>query len=160
MSTGAAMSSVAAGERPAFQPRPDPLYHAVHLALCGGVLVLAALLSIRNQSQVVVPLLGQPLPELCMARRLTGLSCPGCGLTRCFISIMHGDLAAAWQYNSAGLLLFGLMVAQIPFRSLQLWRSRRGLAELNTGWMAHALLGGFAVWMIGQWALRACGVPV
>ena len=39
--------------------------------------------------------LGQPLPELCLARRITGSGCTGCGMTRSFISIMHGDLAGA-----------------------------------------------------------------
>jgi hypothetical protein len=89
-----------------------------------------------------------------MARRITNIGCPGCGMTRCFISLMHGDLAAAWSYNSAGFLLFGLMAAQIPFRSLQLWRIRRGLAELRTGWTAQILLGVLAVWMIVQWLVQ------
>jgi hypothetical protein len=138
-------------------PRPDPLYHLVLLIICGGVLVLAAVLSVRNQTQVIVPLLGQPLPELCFARRWTGLSCPGCGLTRCFIALVHGDFAAAWRYNPAGPLLFAIMAAQIPFRLVQLWRIRRGLPEWNTGWTAQILLGVLAALMLGQWALRMAG---
>jgi Protein of unknown function (DUF2752) len=154
------VSTLTGTGRAHYSPRPDPLYHVVLLAMCGGVLVLATMLSVQNQTQVVVPFFRQPLPELCLARRITGVGCPGCGLTRCFISLMHGDLAAAWQYNGSGLLLFGLMAAQIPFRSIQLWRIRRGLPELNTGWTAHILLSLLAVWMIGQWALRLCGVPI
>lgn len=139
-------------------PRPDPLYHLVLLAMCGAVLVLAAVLSVRNQTQVVVPLLGQPLPELCFARRLTGYGCPGCGMTRSFISLMHGDFASAWRYNPSGPLLFAIMAAQIPFRSIQLWRIRRGLPEWKTGWTAQILLGILAILMIGQWALRMTGI--
>ena len=142
-----------------FRP-PDAMYHIVLLTLCSIVLVLAAVLSVRNQTQVVLPFVGQALPELCFARRITGYGCPGCGMTRCFISLMHGDFAAAWHYNPAGLLLFTLMAAQIPFRSLQLWRIRRGLPEWNTGWTAQVLLGILAVLMIGQWALRLVGVPL
>src|SRR5262245_40700838 len=134
--------------------RPDPTYHIVLLALCSVVLVLAAILSVRNQTQVVVPILGQPLPALCLARRITGSGCPGCGMTRSFMSLMHGDLAAAWRYNPAGPLLFGLMAAQIPFRAVQLWLIRRGLPELNTGWTAQILLLILVVLMIGQWTLR------
>lgn len=150
------MSAVA----PAVRPRPDPLYHVVLLAMCAGVLVLAAILSVRGQTQVVVPLLNQPLPELCLARRITGWGCPGCGMTRCFISLMHGDLAAAWHYNPSGLLLFALMAAQIPFRAFQICRIRRGLPEWPIGWAAPVLLGLLAITMIGQWALRLMGVPV
>jgi hypothetical protein len=122
--------------------------------MCAGVVALAAVLSVRNETQVIVPVLGQPLPELCLARRLTGLGCPGCGMTRCFIALMDGDLAAAWNFNSSGFLLFGLMAAQIPFRSIQLWRIHRGLPELQTSPAAQILLGCLAVWMIAQWLLR------
>lgn len=152
------MSAVASAEETPLPRRPDSTYHLTLLMLCSVVLVLAAILSVRNQTQVVVPILGQPLPELCLARRITGAGCPGCGMTRSFISIMHGDLAGAWRYNPAGPLLFGLMAVQIPFRAAQLWRIRRGLPELNTGWTAQILLMLLAVLMIGQWTLRMYGV--
>ena len=139
-------------------PRPDPLYHTVILVICSAVLVLTPLLSVRDEQQVLVPLLGLPLPELCMAKRLTGLGCPGCGMTRCFISLAHGDLRAAWHYNPAGPLLFAILAFQIPFRLVQLARIRRGLPELRMGWWPQALLGVFVGLMIGQWLLRLVGV--
>ncbi len=46
-----------------------------------------------------------PWPEalehwnVCSFRSLTGLPCPGCGLTRGFRALAHGDFAAAWQHN-------------------------------------------------------------
>ena len=95
--------------------RPDPMYHAAILALACGVLVLAAVLSVRKSTEVLLPVFGVPLPELCMSKRYLGFDCPGCGLTRCFISLARGDLAAAWGYNPAGLWLFGMLAAQIPF---------------------------------------------
>jgi hypothetical protein len=148
------------GAAPAPAARPDPLYHVVLLAMCSGVLVLAAVLSVRGGTQVALPGADWVLPELCFARRFAGLNCPGCGMTRCFISLMHGDLAGAWRYNPAGLLLFALMAAQIPFRVWQLWRVRRGLPEIHMGWTAQILLLTLAVLMIAQWALRLYGVPV
>src|SRR5439155_16652693 len=99
-------------------------------AISSGVLAAALLLSVRNRTQVLLPLVELPLPELCMLRRMTGLPCPGCGMTRCFISLAHGDLPAAWSYNPAGLLLFAILVFQIPFRTVQLWRIRRGRPEV------------------------------
>ena len=138
--------------------RPDWLYHAVLLALSSGVLLMALLLSIRSQTQVVVPGVNVPLPELCMSRRMFGLSCPGCGLTRSFISLVRGDVASAWSYNPAGLLLFAVISFQIPLRAWQLWRIRQGLPEVVMNGTAQVALGAVAVLMLGQWALRLMGV--
>jgi hypothetical protein len=140
--------------------RPDPLYHVVILALACGVMGLALILSVRNSTEVLLPIVGVPLPELCMSKRYLGFDCPGCGLTRCFISLARGDLTAAWRYNPAGLWLFGMMVAQIPFRAVQLVRIRRGLAELATGYWAQWLFGILGVLLVGQWLLRLVGVPL
>ena len=41
---------------------------------------------------------GLPWPR-CSFRQLTGLPCPTCGATRSALSLVHGDLAAAWHRN-------------------------------------------------------------
>ena len=153
------LAAVAAPATPAV-PRPDPIYHGVLLALCTAVICLAFVLNVRSGSQVLVPFLGTPLPELCTFRRLTGAGCPGCGMTRCFIALGHGDLRSAWSYNPAGLLFFALIAFQLPFRSLQLWRIRQGRPELQTGWLGQMVLVVLASAMILQWLLRLCGVTV
>jgi len=98
------------------------------------------------------------LPELCILRRTAGIDCPGCGLTRCFISLAHGDLAAAWSYNPAGLWLFLIMACQIPFRSYQLWRISRGRPEIVLPWALQFTLAILAIALITQWSLRLAGV--
>ena len=35
----------------------------------------------------------------CILWERTGLLCPGCGTSRMFLSLIRGDLAAAWGYN-------------------------------------------------------------
>ncbi len=65
---------------------------------------------------------GQLLP-FCPWRRLTGLSCPGCGGTRMTYDLLHGDLAAAWADNAALLLTLPL------------------LAVLYGNWLRHGLAG-------------------
>jgi Protein of unknown function (DUF2752) len=139
--------------------RPDPLYHLVLLSLSLGVLLLAALLSVRGRSEVVVPVVELPLPELCMTKRIMGLACPGCGLTRSFISLAHGDFPAAWSYNPAGVWLFAIMALQIPFRTIQLWRIRRGRPEIVFHRATQFALGFFAIALLAQWAIRVSGVP-
>ena len=44
----------------------------------------------------------------CWFRRLTGLSCPGCGGTRAAGALLRGDVLAAFRYNM--LLPLGLLV--------------------------------------------------
>ena len=46
----------------------------------------------------------------CPLRSFTGLKCPGCGATRMCISLLKGDLAAAWQYNPVLCCLLPLLL--------------------------------------------------
>ncbi len=130
-------------------------YHLMFLVLSVVVLALSMTMSVRGAgTQVSLPFLDRPLPELCHMRRFTGLDCPGCGLTRSFISLGHGDVVAAWQFNPAGILLFGLLVAQLPYRSLQLWRIRRAQPE----WYPRSLFTWLTVALISlllmQWIIK------
>ena len=43
---------------------------------------------------------------LCIIKNLFGFSCPGCGLTRGFISILKLDFKSATQYNVLSIPLF------------------------------------------------------
>lgn len=137
--------------------QPDPLYRWVILGMSTGVMLLSTLMSIRDEKQVVVPLLGKPLPELCQLRRYTGLDCPGCGLTRSFISIGHAEFGQAWRYNPAAFVLFPVIALQIPFQLLQLERIRRGLPELSVQRLSQVVLGIVTVTLLSQWILRQIG---
>ncbi|MBF6024135.1 DUF2752 domain-containing protein [Lysobacter niastensis] len=50
-----------------------------------------------------------PLPR-CVFQMVTGLYCPGCGMTRALHALLHGDLATAWAMNP----LVVLMLATAP----------------------------------------------
>ena len=50
-------------------------------------------------------------PILCPFRFLTGLPCPGCGLTRSWVYLMHGDLGSALASNWFGPVLIVAVVA-------------------------------------------------
>lgn len=52
--------------------------------------------------------IGHPVP--CLFRWLTGLRCPGCGVTHMCAALLHGQWAAAWQANSCLLLLSPFLV--------------------------------------------------
>ncbi|TQL66324.1 uncharacterized protein DUF2752 [Nocardioides albertanoniae] len=48
-------------------------------------------------------------PVLCPFRALTGLPCPGCGLTRSWVYLMHGDLGSSLASNWFGPLLIAVV---------------------------------------------------
>lgn len=52
----------------------------------------------------------------CIIRAVTGLHCPGCGVTRALHALLHGDLRAAVHHN---LLLVALLPALITFIGVQ-----------------------------------------
>jgi hypothetical protein len=128
--------------------------------LSAAVLVAAASLSVRGASEVELPLLGQVLPAMCHWKRLTGLDCPGCGLTRCFIALAHGDIAAAWRFNPAGILLFAMVAGQIPYRGLQLWRLARGRDELAPGRLVGVFIAVLVGLLLLQWVWKLAGVAM
>ena len=93
--------------------------------MAAGALIISALL---------VPG-GPPGIDLCLMHRITGLPCPGCGLTRAFCSISHGHWSAAWHFNPFGFLFYAWAVLAIPW-SLWQWRhpDRRLFSEIHLIW--------------------------
>lgn len=56
----------------------------------GAVLLALAAILIFSRIDVGV---------LCVVRRFTGYSCPGCGMTRALGAMLRLDFRAAWEYN-------------------------------------------------------------
>lgn len=132
----------------------DELLHWILLSLSAAVLVLAVALQVRGEEQVVIPVIDIPVPGTCSFKAYVGVDCPGCGLTRCFVSVAHGQLGRAWHYNPVGIFFFAVVATQLPFRTLQIWRLRQGLSEVRLGWWSYWLLFGVAIALLVQWVLR------
>jgi hypothetical protein len=49
-----------------------------------------------------------PLPT-CLFRLVTGLYCPGCGITRALHALLHGDVARAWAMNPMLMLMLAVL---------------------------------------------------
>lgn len=96
--------------------RRTPTSLEIKVWFIGPVLILlaAGLLSTRGERQVILPWVGQALPETCATRWQFGIDCPGCGLTRSFIYLAHGDITAAWKLHPVSLVLFLYVVFQLP----------------------------------------------
>jgi len=50
-------------------------------------------------------------PVVCPFRRLTGLPCPGCGLTRSWVYLVHGWWRESFTAHPFGALLAGAVLA-------------------------------------------------
>jgi hypothetical protein len=88
---------------------------------------------------------GAPLPDVCFARRL-GVPCLACGLTRSIVLLMHGDIAGSLAMHRFGWLIFGLIVAQVPYR---LWRlARPETPVLASPRLEYAFWGGLVALLV------------
>lgn len=132
-------------------------YHATLLGLSLAVLAASCALTVLDEETVGIPTLGWRMPGTCLSRYWFAAPCPGCGLTRSFIALAHGEVAQAWHFNPAGLFLFALVALQVPFRAVQCWRLARGDAPLDWPWLAYALPAA-ACLLVAQWFLARLGV--
>ena len=56
----------------------------------------------------------------CPFHKLTGLYCPGCGITRCLTSIIHLEFYQAFRYNPYVFLLLPLIISYIVYQ-IYIW---------------------------------------
>ena len=129
----------------------SPWGHCAWLGAALAVLLVGWLLDVKGDGRVGPR--GRPefvLPELCAAKRFFALPCPGCGLTRSVIHLMHGEVRASLAMNPAGVLIVAALAAQIPLRLVALSRGRCGLLESRV-LLYGTLWGVFAV-LLAQFA--------
>lgn len=81
--------------------------------LCLGLVAVAALLPpVAPGGGDGLAVAGYRLPELCSLKATTGIPCPGCGLTRSWVSAVHGDLAGSAAHHPLGWLVLLYALAQ------------------------------------------------
>ena len=99
----------------------------------------------------------EPRFTVCIFKNLSGLDCPGCGLTRSFCALSQGHIAKAFYFNKLGPFLYvvfaatwlrGLfsllkLKAAAGFATTVMTRlplSKIGLAAFATYWVARTAL--------------------
>jgi len=87
------------------------------------------------------------LPNLCGFRALTGIPCPGCGLTRAVVCCCHLRFSDALHFHPLGLLLFGGLVA---ISVLRLTGAEKRLRPNAYEWAAAGFVSLLLLW----WVLR------
>lgn len=120
------------------------------LAVGLAVPAVAALLVVIDGERIALSPFPQfPLPTACLSRNLFGIECPGCGLTRSIVYLVHGEWSASWQMHRLGGLIFVLIVAQVPYRAWRLTRSGQTGIRAQTSQQAWWL--GLAVLLVLDW---------
>ena len=120
-----------------------------------AILVIAAsfLLQVGDADDVKLSWLHIELPELCASRMLFGVECPGCGLTRSFVSLAAGDLQESLRFHRVGWLLALALIGQLPYRVYALWELRWRTVERSwLTWFGYLLIAALIV----NWLLIMC----
>ena len=111
----------------------------------------------RHGLELPIPVIGStvPVPDTCLSRRVLGVSCPGCGLTRSFVALAHGNPASAFRFNPMGPVLFLICLAQVPYRLGQLRRAGRASPPGGiTRSAVHATSWLILAGLVGQWVVK------
>lgn len=139
-------------------PRPaEPSSRGSNLAVVAVVIALlaagAVLHPVGSGENSALSFLGLTLPTVCSFRLMTGLPCPGCGLTRAVALLMHGQLGASLAMHPFGIAAVGLALLQIPPRAV---RAAGSVSPWTFRWdrlWAYALVT-TAVLMVSWWVVR------
>lgn len=114
-------------------------------------------------SVVASPVLGAYLfghtdyesPLRCPLLTLTGIPCPGCGLTRSFVAIAQGDWSEAVAYHGLGPILFAGCVV---WSALLIWEIATQRPVKIRGWRRLRRSRGFQGFLVlmplGYYAVR------
>ena len=115
--------------------RNETILHVLFLSMASLILLMSVLMRSEGQTAVFLPGTNSPMPETCTSRRLIGIDCPGCGMTRAFISISRGQFSRAWQFNPASFVVYAFVALQIPWHGLQIYRLRKKQRPIQWNWI-------------------------
>jgi hypothetical protein len=107
--------------------RPSRLLALYGLVMLTGVFVVSVWLNPPGGDYFTI----------CGFKNLTGLPCPGCGLTHSFCALGKGHLLAAFGFNLLGPMLF-LIFALVWFRSACVLLNKTSISMKVDQWMEGA----------------------
>ena len=116
--------------------------------LCRMVLLALGVLAAGLLYLVLVRWTGFGIP--CLFHEVTGLQCPGCGLTHAAVALSRGEIAAAMAYNPM-LPVYGLYGGwMVLCGGIRYWRGDPNPMMFGPNRVHIAML----VLVIGFWILR------
>jgi hypothetical protein len=121
---------------------PEFLLRAALVAAIAAAVVAAALLPASPPGAPLV-VGGHPLPTLCLMRSVLGVRCPGCGLTRSWIDLLHGhwrDSLAQHPFGAVALLYVLAQLGWLLSKRRRAAGSTRATRALDRAGLALLLL--------------------
>ncbi len=123
------------------------------IVLVGACLFVAGGAIVDVGSEGAIGMASAPaitFPVVCPSRRLFGVSCPGCGMTRSVTHLLHGRLTKSWTTHRLGWLVLAAIAFQIPYRT---WRLTGRTSRWEGPRVAEFLLWGFVIALVVNWLL-------
>lgn len=105
---------------------------------CAAALAVACLLSPHEATHG---------PVVCPFRLATGLPCPGCGMTRAWVFLVHGDLSAAVAANPFALVSLPCAVVVVGLVVFAVVR-RRPLPDFGAAIRSKPAVAVTAAWIV------------
>jgi hypothetical protein len=102
-------------------PRDRPS-HITWLAVFLVLLLVPFLIDFDPAQGSSLSLFGRSLPSACPSQRYLDFECPGCGLTRSFVAIAHGEWEFSFAYHRVGILLYIFFALRVPVHAWLLSR--------------------------------------
>lgn len=88
----------------------------LQLFFAASIIFLSFILTPSNSEDDRAEIFGYKTPILCLHRLMFNQPCAGCGMTRSFVNIAHGNIKKAYSYHKIGIPLFLVILLQIPIR--------------------------------------------
>lgn len=126
------------------------------VALSGSAIARRALVAAGIFGSVA--LLVAARAPLCPFAALTGMPCPGCGLTRSTLSIMRGDLGAAFAMQPFAFVMTPLLAAAVVVVTYNFIRTGRAVFFPRFARVFLPVFGVLFLAMLGLWVARFLGV--
>ena len=127
--------------------KPELYFRVLVLILAITAISLSFVMTIEDDHEVYFPFNSQPLPDVCGSQSLFGVGCPGCGMSRAFISISDLEIDRALLFNSASLIVYFFVAIQIPWHATQIFRTFYRGGPIDTWWTLLPLIG-VIVWLL------------
>ena len=106
----------------------------------------------------------EPAFTVCIFKNLSGLDCPGCGLTRSFCALSQGHLAKAFYFNKLGPFLYVVFAATWLRTLFVLLKLKTAAAFATTVMTRFPLskigLAAFATYWVARTALHFAGYHI
>jgi hypothetical protein len=130
------------------EPRDDP-FRGIWLRLLSLGLRPATAVPVALLIGACIPLsLVTSGPSFCPFKLMTGLPCPGCGMTRSVVALLHGDVPASAFFHPLGVPFVLAMLALAVADAFSWWRGcRAGQSSRPASWLLERVMTTPAPWV-------------